>query len=71
MNTKRFSLLVIIVLLCFVLSTEASRRGRRRAGRRPRKSGEDPTIKFRQSVEKYKVRILIIMKIFFFLKKKK
>jgi len=57
MNTKKLSIIIITVLF-FVFSTEAGRREGRRYGRKPKKSsgeGEDPSIKFRRSVEKYKV----------------
>jgi len=54
MNMKNLSLILYCALIFFVLSVEAGRRGRSRNGRRPKKSNEDPTIKFRQAVEKYK-----------------
>jgi len=76
MNTKKLSIIIITVLF-FVFSTEAGRREGRRYGRKPKKSsgeGEDPSIKFRRSVEKYKVRynnIYIFIVYYLFKKKKK
>jgi len=56
MNIKNLSLILLFIVVCFTCVCEARprRRNRGRAGRNPKKSGEDPTIKFRQSVEKYK-----------------
>jgi len=56
MNIRNFFLIILFSLVFFIVSTEASRRGRRRSrnGRRPKISNEDPTIKFRLAVEKYK-----------------
>jgi len=53
---RNFFLIILFSLVFFIVSTEASRRGRRRSrnGRRPKISNEDPTIKFRLAVEKYK-----------------
>lgn len=55
MNIKNLSLILFFLLVCFTYTNEAKpRRNRGRHGRTPKKSGVDPTIKFRESVEKYK-----------------
>jgi len=51
---KNLSIILFFALLFFIVSTEASRRGRSRNGRKPKSFNKDSTEKFRLAVEKYK-----------------